>query len=177
MLNKNNPYYMTNRNKTFCAYRKLLQKDKDWHYGYLLALERKKMQRMLVYFKEHPITEDNDRIMHYIAISISLLDIILEEDARYLSWLSEQHNDYKSSLEERPDGNYYNLEYVREPTDFPLYINVRNAARFLRRPLVQNGDDWQAKSSFISSKVCLRQTKALYLYNLIRSYHIMEWWN
>jgi hypothetical protein len=41
------------------AYKHLLAKDYDWDYGYLIALEKKKLQRMHDYFKISDIAEDN----------------------------------------------------------------------------------------------------------------------
>lgn len=34
------------KNNTVRAYKSILQKDKDWDYGFLLNLEKKKLQRM-----------------------------------------------------------------------------------------------------------------------------------
>ena len=42
------------------AYKHLLAKDYDWDYGYLIALEKKKLQRMHDYFKISDIAEDNN---------------------------------------------------------------------------------------------------------------------
>ena len=34
------------RKNPICAYKRLLANDHDWDYGYLIALEKKKLQRM-----------------------------------------------------------------------------------------------------------------------------------
>lgn len=55
-----------------------------------------------------------------------------------------------------------------------LYVNVRNAGRFIKFDF--NNPDMD-ESSEISHKESLRLHKAWHLYNLIRTYRMFEWWD
>ena len=57
------------------AYKHLLAKDYDWDYGYLIALEKKKLQRMHDYFKISDIAEDNKYTTRDLGICLKLIDI------------------------------------------------------------------------------------------------------
>ena len=120
-------------------YSKLLNKDKDWDWEYMLDLERFKLKRMSEYFSKSQIISDWERVVKEINLCIKLIDIITEKD---------------------PPGYLYN------GTKKLPYINTRNHKRFLKYIYDNNfyRDD-------------LRQTKALYLYNLIRAYRMMSWWD
>ena len=68
------------------AYKRLLARDQDWDYAFLIALE-KKLQRMHDYFKYQGHPEVNKMAPRDIAICIRLIDIFMEDDAAYNSWL------------------------------------------------------------------------------------------
>ena len=58
---------------------------------------------------------------------------------------------------------------------FPVYVNVRNYKRFLPQARYDATD--MLPFLIENFKVSLRQQKALYLYNLIRSYRMHRWWD
>ena len=155
------------------AYKRLLAKDHDWDYGYLIALEKKKLQRMYDYFKTSDITENNKYTARDIAICIRLLDIIMEKDAVQNSWLNES---FSGRLKYIKVGDIYKLDTseYRPIADFPVYVNVRNERRFFRcTPIKDSHSKGKRAIGFISR---LRQEKALHLYHLIREYKLFGWW-
>jgi hypothetical protein len=62
------------------AYKRLLAEDQDWDYCYLIALEKKKLQRMHDCIKHNSCLEHKDFVVRDIAICIRLIDIFMEED-------------------------------------------------------------------------------------------------
>ena len=52
------------------AYKRLLANDHDWDYGYLIALEKKKLQRMHNYMKHEGHLENNDVVVRETPIFI-----------------------------------------------------------------------------------------------------------
>lgn len=71
------------------AYKRLLANDRDWDYRCLLALEKKKLQRMHDCIKHNSCSEHKDFVVRDIAICIRLIDIIMEEDAEFKNWLKQ----------------------------------------------------------------------------------------
>lgn len=129
---------------------------KPWDYGYLLKLEQYKIREMCEYLKKHHTPIDWELQVREMAICIKLIDIILEEDAYYKSWLNN---------------NYSSIPHKNLP--FPVYVNTKNYKRFL--PL----SDLKSLNSSLYPHFhnTLRQQKALYLYNKIRAYCMFSWWN
>ena len=60
-MKRKNPIY---------AYKRLLANDHDWDYGYLIALEKKKLQRMHNYMKHEGHLENNDVVVRETPIFI-----------------------------------------------------------------------------------------------------------
>ena len=69
------------------AYKRLLANDHDWDYAYLIALEKKKLQRMRECIKEEHHLANNEFVVRDIGICIRLIDIFMENDAVYSTWL------------------------------------------------------------------------------------------
>ena len=159
------------------AYKRLLAIDQDWEYGYLIALEKKKLQRMHDYFKTSDITEDNKYTARDIAICIRLIDIFMEEDAVFKSWL---HQFFSGELKYTKVGdNLYEVDVDedRPIADFPVYVNVRNERRFFRRTPIKDAQSEGNRTKVILTIPRLRQQKALHLCHLIREYKLFEWWS
>lgn len=129
-------------------YRKILWNDKQFDFGYLLELEKLKLQLMIKEFKTHPHTDHTSNI-RWMQICIKLIDIIQEDD---------------SALEYSNVPNTEKFKLVK-------YINIRNASRFKFDKAA-----FESKGQ-IFIKECLRQRKALYLYSTIRYNYIFEWWD
>lgn len=76
------------KNNTVRAYKSILQKDKDWDYGFLLNLEKKKLQRMYAYFSTSEIAYGDElvardlRICRELLRRIHLLQEVLENTGR-----------------------------------------------------------------------------------------------
>ena len=183
------------------AYKRLLADDHDWDYAYLIALEKKKLQRMHDYIEQEGHFEGKELVVRDIAICIRLIDIFMENDAVHNTWL---HQSFSGDMRFRKleDGNYELDDTNRKPiADYPVYVNVRNERRFFRatpikdaiereqsdvyinsaerehaRPKVKNAQSEGDRDKVILSTVSLRQQKALHLYHLIREYKLLTWW-
>lgn len=141
-------YNIKNFFRNLCNYRKILWNDKQFDFGYLLELEKLKLQLMIKEFKTHPHTDHTSNI-RWMQICIKLIDIIQEDD---------------SALEYSDVPNTEKFKLVK-------YINIRNASRFRFDEAA-----FESKGQ-IFVKECLRQRKALYLYSTIRYNYIFEWWD
>ena len=158
------------------AYKRLLAKDEDWGYSFLMALEKKKLQRMHDCIKRNSCLEHKDFVVRDIAICIRLIDIIMEEDAVFKSWL---HQSFSGELKYTKVGdNLYEVDVDedRPIADFPVYVNVRNERRFFRRTPIKDAQSEDNRTREIHFITRLRQEKALHLYHLIREYKLFEWW-
>jgi hypothetical protein len=71
------------------AYKRLLARAQDWDYAFLIALEKKKLQRMHDYFKYQGHPEANRMAARDLAICIRLIDIFMQDDAAYNTWSSK----------------------------------------------------------------------------------------
>ena len=162
------------RNKTFRAYHKILKEDEDYDYQFLLALERKKLQMMIPYFEEM----EEDIVVRDLRLCVRLIDIITGDDAAYRTWRERRDGDQRFPDNTRDLEEWFNAptEWLREPSDFPHRINVRNAKRFRKSPLPELDGTNDALSLYILNKVELRKEKASRLYNLIRMYRMRTWW-
>ena len=158
------------------AYKRLLAEDLDWDFCYLIALEKKKLQRMHDCIKSKSCLEHKDFVIRDIAICIRLIDIFMEEDSVFLDWL---HKSFSGEMKYTKVGdNLYELEGVDEQSilDFPIYVNVRNERRFFRRTPIKDAQTEGNRIKVIHFITRLRQEKALHLYHLIREYKLFEWW-
>lgn len=158
------------------AYKRLLAEDVDWDYRCLIALEKKKLQRMHDCIKCNSCLEHKDYVVRDIAICIRLIDIFMEEDAVFKSWL---HQSFSGEMKyTKVEDNLYELDDLDDQSiiDFPSYVNVRNERRFFRRTPIKDALSKGNRASAILSITSLRQEKALHLYHLIREYKLFEWW-
>ena len=168
------------------AYKRLLAKDLDWDYGYLIALEKKKLQRMHDCIKRKSCLEHKDFVVRDIAICIRLIDIFMEDDAVHNTWL-EQSFSGKLKLKEVDDefhklntekGDWHELDFEENQpiADYPVYVNVKNERRFFRCTPIKDAKAEGNRAAAILSIASLRQQKALHLYHLIREYELFAWW-
>ena len=158
------------------AYKRLLAEDKDWDYCYLIALEKKKLQRMHDCIKNNSCLEHKDFVVRDIAICIQLIDIFMEEDAVFKSGLKQSFSGKMKF--KKVDENLYEVDNDegRPIADYPVYVNVRNERRFFRRTPIKDAQSEGDRTRAILSITRLRQQKALHLYHLIREYKLFEWW-
>ena len=136
---------------------------KPWDYGYLLKLEQYKIREMCRYFKKSQLVVGWELQVRDLTICDKLIDIILEEDKQYQSWL---HSNYNISAKDR---------WQNKGLKFPIYVNVRNYKRFLPQARYDATD--MVPFLIENFKISLRQRKALYLYNKIRAYRMEHWWS
>ena len=130
---------------------------KPWDFSYLLKLEQYKIREMITYFKNHHHLSNWKYVVREMQICDRLISIVLEEDVHYRGWLNTCYGD---------------VETTQVP--FPVYVNTKNYKRFL--PMLKNlhQDNLVLYNGILIS---LRQQKALYLYNKIRSYCMQKWWD
>ena len=88
------------------AYKRLLANDHDWDYAYLIALEKKKLQRMRECIKEEHHLANNEFVVRDIGICIRLIDIFMENDAVYSTWLDRSYSGTRLRFRKLEDGNY-----------------------------------------------------------------------
>ena len=136
---------------------------KPWDYGFLLKLEQYKIREMCKYFKKSQLVVGWELQVRDLTICDKLIDIILEEDKQYQSWL---HSNYNISAKDR---------WQNKGLKFPIYVNVRNYKRFLPQARYDATD--MLPFLIENFKISLRQQKALYLYNKIRAYRMQHWWS
>lgn len=132
-----------------------------WDWGYLLNLERCKIKEMMNYINKKRRSVGYQTVVRDMQICIKLIDIVLEEDAPYKSWL---HQSYGNPVKD--------FKLLKE-TKFPKYVNIRNRHRFLDKDFL-NGDYPNIFNSLLAE---YRKAKALALYNKIRTYKLFSWWD
>lgn len=161
------------RNRTESNYRrgkinswcKLLEKDFDWDYSFLLKMEYKKLMEMHNYFKACTRTDKMPFVARDLRLCLRLLDIILEKDDLQL--------EFSNAKFERKDNDMYKMVESPRITKYRnLYINTRNADRFCKLEFPSNDHDIE-----IIHQDELRKAKAWYLYNQIRYYRMYSWWD
>ena len=106
------------------AHKRLLAKDQDWDFCYLIALEKKKLQRMHDCIKRESRLEHKDFVVRDIRICIRLIDIFMEEDAVYKNWL---HQSFSGKMKFTKVGdNLYEIDNdeYRPIADYPVYVEA-----------------------------------------------------
>ena len=106
-----------------------------------------------------------------LRICLRLLDIVMERDDLDIKRSPLKFVPFKGDNGRK----MYKLEGASEIISYKkLYINTRNAARFIEFDFTSPNVD---ESSEISYKESLRLHKAWHLYNLIRTYRMFAWWD
>ena len=144
---------------------RLLEKDFDWDYTFLLEIERKKIIEMYEYFKKCTRSDKMPIVARDLQPCIGLLDIVLEKDNLLLEFSGMK-------TIRRDDGMYEMVESPHIIACRNLYINTKNASRFCLFNFPT--DDYDIE---IIHKEELRRYKAWYLYNKIRTYKLFSWWD
>ena len=169
---------MKRRRNPIHAYKHLLAKDYDWDYAYLVALEKKKLQCMHDYFKTSDITENNKYTTRDLGICLKLIEIFMENDGVYSTWLERAYSGTRIRFQKLDDGNYEMVNNDKEPLpDIPVYVNARNEKRFFRSTPIKDALVEERRELSILLRISLRQQKALHLYHMIREYKLFGWWD
>lgn len=140
---------------------------KPWDFGYLLKLEQYKIREMSKFISKHQRHIGWEICVRDLNLCDKLISIILEEDAVNKGFLNK-YSDFEIKTTKNDRGIYViDTSNWTTPT-FDHYVNIKNAKRF----------DVEIIPNLIEhQKVDLRITKALYLYNKIRSYKMFNWWS
>lgn len=159
------------------AYKRILANDQDWDYSSLIALEKKKLQRMHDCIKREGHLENNALVVREIAICIRLIDIFMQDDAAFITWLDRSYSG-KIKFRKLDNGNYVLDDTIKKPlAEYPVYVNTRNERRFFRSTPIK---DAQSEGNVDAARMGiaeLRRLKALHLYHLIREYKLLTWWD
>ena len=150
---------------------RFLSKERDWDYVFMLEMEYMKLRQMEEYFKEMDTFVGIEYVRRDLRICLRLLDIVMERD-----YLDIKRSPLKFVPFKGDNGRkMYKLEGASEIISYKkLYVNTRNAARFIEFDFTSPNVD---ESSEISYKESLRLHKAWHLYNLIRTYRMFAWWD
>lgn len=165
---------MGKKRSKFKCYEKLLKEDKDFDFGYLLVMERFKLKRMIDSFTNatHPYVSI-ERDIRDMKLCISLIDIALEEDAKYMTWLdSVSENTVLSTKPTDKEGISELVVDHKKYVDFPGHINYRNIGRFMKDVVIDESNHVLKTHTLVE----LRRLKALFLYNKIRNRMFCWWW-
>ena len=122
---------------------------KPYDYYFMLRIERQMLKQMQEYHEQSKICEENPIIARQIKWAIRLLDIM--ED-----WIVEGVTQYFDN----------NIMKTKGEPKLTVYVNKRNSHRFV---------NYDINSIYVHAS--LRETKAWYLYNKIRFYHLRNWWD
>lgn len=152
-------------------YEKILRKDKDFDFEYLLVLERFKLKRMVKSFEEASVPHKGiEHTISELNMCVKLIDIILEEDP--VSKMYDEAYMKVQLFESKPlgEGRYELIKTDEKPPKFPVHVNTNNAARFDRY--------WNTHNDELKEvlKIEIRKIKALYLYNKLRNRCFNWWW-
>lgn len=153
---------MKNKKSVIKYYEKI---DIDFDWPSLMRLERFKISRMLKCQEEASgfEYEGQDQVRRDMRICISLLDIILQEDSYYKTWITSYAADLKMDI----DFETSRLNITRPKNiKIPIHINTKNSWRF------GFPRDYKIADILLFD---YRQKKALCLYNKIRN-RIFNWW-
>ena len=133
----------------------------SWDYGYLLVLEQRKLKEMATYFKKSKRLVGWEFQVRDCELCVKLLDIVMEKDPYYKSWLHQAYGD---------------LNFKDKQVKFPIHVNVKNADRFWKG-FSEKLEDFSQKQILEAMKSHLRSEKAFQLYHKIRMYRMRNWWD
>lgn len=157
---------MSRKNKsTIKCYEKLLRKDKDFDFSYLLELERFKIKRMIKSFSEASVPHVGiEFTIRELKICISLIDIILGEDAPMKTYMENNYGPNGKVKMSVGDDHILNIERDPDCYKTPIQVNTNNYRRF--------GLKEKPNEILLMD---YRRKKALKLYNSIRN-RLFNWW-
>lgn len=137
---------------------------------------------MAKYFSDSDITDANKATVRELSVCVRLLDIVLRKERFRDIWTIEMHRHLETHREKTENGKGYLLtfEYKGMVPDFPKYVNLSDASRFVPTtnfPKAQYESEEEKKYWAEHFKDDVREAKAWHLYNLIREYKMFGWWD
>lgn len=131
-------------------------KTQPYDYGYLLKLEKAKLNEMYHYFKNSNLTYEDSRIAKDIKLAISLLDII-----------DQTKDTFEFKVTHKTEG----CNLIIGGTEYKCLVNVN--MRNLKRFIPTNGDDVLYET--FPDTLYAEKAKRLY-YKLLQE-RLDTWWN
>ena len=149
---------------------RFLIKEGDWDYGFLIEMERMKLQQMEKYFNNRNTFVGIEYVQRDLKLCLHLLDIVQEKDNLDIELSPIKFVPFR----DKEGRKLYKLESESKVISYrKLYVNTRNANRFTKFDFSDSTDE----ALQIIHKERLRKEKAWHLYNLIRTYRMFNWWN
>lgn len=145
------------------SYFRLIWKDRDWDYGFMLELERKKLRRAIKWYEknDYGVAAYGKRYCNQMRVAANCLDIILDNDW----WTIDRPSD--EPITEWLKNPHSDNDYVIKAN-----INLKNWKRFM---------PWLTEESINKKpnlwKIELREIKAWNLYHKIRAQYMRDWWD
>lgn len=132
----------------------------DFDYSYLLDIELSKMKAMYNYFSKYGISESNDRMLQTLKRTITILDLLLNEDF------------CEVSINEVPDPSS-KLEEIVGKIEYRclVKVNFSNIKRFLPEVNEVSIDTYKKFPDI------LYMEKLWNLYNKMRAEYTRTWWD
>lgn len=156
---------MGKKRSTIKCYEKLLREDRDYDYAYLLELEQFKLRRMVKNFSEASVPHVGiEFTIRDLKMCVSLLDIILERDAPYKTYMEENYGPNGKVKMSIGEDNILKVDHEPDSYKTPVHVNTRNYRRF--------GFKEEPKNILWMD---YRRVKALRLYNKLRN-RLFRWW-
>ena len=125
---------MGKKRSTIKCYEKLLREDRDYDYAYLLELEQFKLRRMVKNFSEAPVPHVGiEYTIRDLKMCVSLLDIILEKDAPYKTYLEENYGPNGKVKMSVGEDNVLKVEERDSAYKTPVHVNIRNYKRINKK--------------------------------------------
>lgn len=138
---------------------RILRKNKDWDYLFLLKLEYYKLKQMYTYFSKNEV---RNIICRDIKLCIKLLEIYFDLDNNINLEKAKTVNIRNSNrfLED------YEVAWLNE--EKPEYFNFKT----------MSGNEYNIPIDTVNlAKEALYKNKVWHLYNLIREYKTETWWD
>lgn len=140
-----------------------LWKDRNWDYGFMLELERKKLQQTIKWYEknDYGVCTNGRRYCNQMRIALNCLNIILDDDW----WSINIQNDIPIT------------EWLKRPcsdNDYVIkaYVNLNNWKRFMPRlsekSIKEHPNLWKTE---------IRTEKAWHLYHKLREHCMQNWWD
>ena len=145
--------------KRWFSYYKILRKVYDFDFSSILIVEKYQIMRVrdsIIKYQHHV---DWQQDVKWMNTAIKLLEIVEENGCAVPTQTIEVNDILK-------------IHYI--DYKMPVYVNTRNASRFISKYAVDRLEDSKIGVLIIDN---LRIEKAWYLYNKIRYNYLRQWWD
>lgn len=116
------------------GWRRLFRSDKDFDFGFLLILEKRKLQNMLKYFSSDKVYVNTTTIVRDIKLAIKCLEIYNDDDYLQFKVVNPYYTGYVNlgnskrfieNIDNINEGNTIRKHIIREEKAWHLYNLIR----------------------------------------------------